>query len=176
MSYYLLLHRYPPTWCVLYESLLSVYWYLYWNLESLIVEASFYLRSFFVFSSDHRLPDPPRPSPPSCTRPLPSATRYIRFCPVTPRFFSDVGFVDFRDTESASIAKDRFKGHDLRGHCIGAYPHYTSPHHTTPIRYPTLPSATANYPLHRPPLPHAVTHRLHQQQWMQYQQANIFCV
>ncbi|CAM9107186.1 unnamed protein product [Scytosiphon promiscuus] len=30
----------------------------------------------------------------------------------------DVGFVDFCDTESASIAKDRFKGHDFRGHSI----------------------------------------------------------
>eukprot|EP00752_Nemacystus_decipiens_P003836 g3529.t1 len=30
----------------------------------------------------------------------------------------DVGFVDFWDTESATIAKDRFKGQDVRGHTI----------------------------------------------------------
>lgn len=33
---------------------------------------------------------------------------------------SDVGFVEFWDTESASIAKDRFNGHDVRGQSIGA--------------------------------------------------------
>ncbi|CAM9588562.1 unnamed protein product [Pylaiella littoralis] len=30
----------------------------------------------------------------------------------------DVGFVEFWDTESASIAKDRFNGHDVKGHSI----------------------------------------------------------
>ncbi|CAM9367759.1 unnamed protein product [Ascophyllum nodosum] len=30
----------------------------------------------------------------------------------------DVGFVEFRDSESAEIAKDRFKGHILKGHSI----------------------------------------------------------
>ena len=33
---------------------------------------------------------------------------------------SDVGFVDFLDTESATNAKDRFKGQEVRGHTIGA--------------------------------------------------------
>ncbi|CAN0334494.1 unnamed protein product [Ectocarpus fasciculatus] len=32
----------------------------------------------------------------------------------------DVGFVDFLDTDSATIAKERFKGHVFRGHPIGA--------------------------------------------------------
>lgn len=44
--------------------------------------------------------------------------RFILFSSV---LRSDVGFVDFRDPESATIAKDRFKGHELRGHIIGAY-------------------------------------------------------
>lgn len=57
---------------------------------------------------------------------LPAPNLFFRFscflfCVVSELPCSDVGFVDFRDTESAAIAKERFKGHDLRGHAIGAH-------------------------------------------------------
>lgn len=64
---------------------------------------------------------PPRPAHGLLTRcPSDPATFLFLALGIHVLLASDVGFVDFRDPDSATIAKERFKGHELRGHVIGA--------------------------------------------------------